>query len=252
MFSFFHRTPEIHLDCFTTDANVYHNTPIVHAIKTIPDWWKELPAYSPVFGKESEEHIWSNLSKRTAKDCYAIIELYKKGIVIESWTDFTIKSTGKEGGYAYNIKHGPDPGFHSDQIGNGFPDYNHIKLSSPWIFREKTGIKFLWMGAEWALDKYNIKVLPGVINFDIVSYTNVNIMFPKDDKDFFVSVGQPLVQLIPLSEKKLVLKNHLINRNEYDTMIINSASQSFYGWRKVLQLRKRNKKRGTCPFGFGD
>ena len=137
-------------------------------------------------------------------------------------------------------------------IGNGFPEYNHIKLNSPWIFQEKTGIKFLWMGAEWALDKYNIKVLPGVINFDIVSYTNVNIMFPKDDKDFFVSVGQPLVQLIPLSEKKLVLKNHLINRNEYDTMIINSASQSFYGWRKVLQLRKRNKKRGTCPFGFGD
>lgn len=248
MFSFFHKTPEIYLDCYTYDSNVYSNTPIIYSSKSIPEWWKELPNYKPVFGK-SENSSWANLSRKTVKDCYGFIELYKKGIVIESWTDFTINPHGKGGGYDYNISYGPGPGFHINQIGRGFPDHNHIKLNSPWIFSEKTGVKFVWMGTEWSLDKYNIKVLPGVINFDIITGVNINIMFPKNEESFLISVGQPLVQLIPITEKKLILKNHLVNKTEYDSLTINSADISFYGWRKILKLRKRNKKRGTCPFG---
>ena len=77
-------------------------------------------------------------------------------------------------------------------------------------------------------------------------------MFPKNDNEFVINIGQPLVQLIPITEKKLNFKNHLIDKNEYDKIHISSEKWSFYGWRKVLQLRKRNKERGTCPFGFGD
>jgi hypothetical protein len=250
MFSFFHRTTNIHLDCFTYNPNVYLNTPIVKTIKTIPEWWKELPSYKPTFGQVDKfnHHI---LGHPTVKECYAVIELYKKGIVIENWADISIKSNTNY--YNYYFSGGPNPGIHDKkQIGTGYPDYHHIKLQSPWRFIEKTGVKFLWIGTEWSLDKLNIKVLPGVINFDIISGTNINIMFPKNDNEFVINIGQPLVQLIPITEKKLNFKNHLIDKNEYDKIHINSASYSFYGWRKVLQLRKRNKERGTCPFGFGD
>jgi hypothetical protein len=250
MFSFFHRTPEIHLDCFTYNHNTFLNTPIVYASKTIPDWWKELPTHKPVFGEdENNKHVF--LNKNTIKDCYAIIELYKKGIVIENWTDISIKSDEKELNYCWSS--GIPPESHvREQLGSAYPNYHHIKLNSPWRFVEKSGVKFLWFGAEWSLDKMNLKVLPGVLNFDIISGVNVNIMLPKNESEIFIPIGQPLVHLIPISEKKLIFKNHLVDKNEYDKIHIISSFASFYGWRKVLQLRKRNKERGTCPFGFGD
>lgn len=252
MFSFFHRTPKIHLDCFTYDVNVYLNTPIVHASKTIPDWWKKLPSYKPIFGKTEElDHCIVNHDDKSVKECYGIIELYKKGIVIESWCDISIKSYSANFNYYYS--YGEKPQHHSKlQIGEGFPNYHHLKLLSPWLFSEKTGVKFVWIGAEWSLDRLNIKMLPAVINFDIVSFTNINFMFPCIENEFFIPIGQPLVHVIPITEKKLILKNHLVDKAEYDKKRIDSSFPSIYGWRKILQLRKRNKERGTCPFGFGD
>jgi hypothetical protein len=250
MFSFFHRTPEIHLDCFTNDPNVYLNTPIINASKTIPDWWKELPTYKPSIGR-TDQRQHTILGYRTVKDCYSVIELYKKGIVLESWTDISIKPNIDY--YDYYFSSGPSPDTHDKkQLGSGYPDYHHIKLASPWKFVEKTGVKFLWFGAEWSLDKLNIKILPGVLNFDIISSTNINIMFPKVANEFVIPIGQPLVHLIPLSEKKVRIKNHLVSNEEFNRMTIDSSNSSFHGWRKIVQLRKRNKERGTCPFGFGD
>ena len=250
MFSFFHRTPEIHLDCFTCDPNVYLNTPIVHAGKTIPSWWKELPTYKPSFIKtENDNHVFKR--GQNAKDCYAIIELYKKGIVIENWSDISIKSNNEY--FNYYFSSGPKPELHNvKQIGSGFPNHHHLKLTSPWRFVEKTGVKFLWFGAEWALDKLNIKMLPGILNFDIIAATHINFMFPKVNTEFIIPIGQPLVHLVPLSEKKLVIKNHLVDQVYFNKVLINSDTGSFYGWRKILKLRERNKKRGTCPFAFGD
>ena len=70
MFHFFHRTPEIVLDCFTTNPSVYYNTPIVKTIKTIPDWWKELDSYKLELYVDSDPT--TNKNMLTAKDCYAI------------------------------------------------------------------------------------------------------------------------------------------------------------------------------------
>ena len=77
MFSFFHRTPTIHVDCFTYDVNVYENTPIVRTSKTMPDWWKELDAYKPDLKVEEDDpkglppmpFELKQMDKRTAKDC---------------------------------------------------------------------------------------------------------------------------------------------------------------------------------------
>jgi hypothetical protein len=227
------------------------NVPIVRASKTIPQWFRELPNPELNFGK-TDEHEYTIKSKNfNIKHCYGFLELFKKGIVIENWADISIKSDYENFNYYYSS--GPQPEIHTrNQIGNGFSEYHHIKLVSPWRFIEKTGVKFLWFGAEWSLDKLNIKILPGVINFDIISGINVNFMFPRIDNEFVVEIGQPLVHLIPISDKKLVFKNHLVDNNEFQKLTIDSGHISFYGWKKVLELRKRNKKRGTCPFGFGD
>jgi len=254
MFSFFHRTPEIHIDCFTCNPDVYLNTPIVRAGKTFPDWYKELPTSKTEF--VIEENTGNHIIKKNLnlKNCQAVLELYKKGIVIESWCDIRMEMNA-ENLTPYYWWSGREKAieFHRrEQIGNGFINYHHMKLLSPWHFVEKTGIKFIWIGAEWALDKFNFKILPGVISFYTNMATNVNIMYPYETKEFFINIGIPLVHIIPLSENKLKFKNHLISEQDFKNMKIHNNIASFYGWRKVLQLRDRNRKRGTCPFGFGD
>lgn len=229
---------------------MYLNTPIVRANKSFPDWWKELPTFIPKFGS-NETHDHTVINYATVKDCYAFSELYKKGIIIENWCDISIKSNPTNFLYYYSGNDAPD--VHSKgQLGRGFNNYHHIKLTSPWHFNEKTGVKFLWMGAEWSLDNLNIKVLPGIVSYDIMSLTNVNIMFPCIDNEFIIPVGNPLVHLIPITEKKLVINNIVVSKEELEKRKLNAANASFFGWRKVLHLRERNRKRGTCPFSSGE
>lgn len=260
MFSFFHRTPKLHVDCFTSDVNVYENTPIVRASKTIPDWWKELDTYKPDFTEEEDRpdlpppipfHL-REMSKTTAKDCYAIIEFYKKGLVIESWTDMKLVSNPNH--LHYIKSYGTEPERHERrQIGRGFPNHHHLKLVSPWLFKEKTGVQFVWVGASWALHNTDINVLPGVINFNVNNSTNINFVVPKRDAEYSINLGTPLCHIIPLSEKKLTFKNHLVSREEYNNIFTHSPNISFFGWKKVVEIRKRNQEReGKCPFGFGD
>ena len=249
MFNFFHRTPEINLDCFTYSNETYLTTPIVRASKAFPDWWQKLDPYTPKFHSTTENgyHLRKH-DEMTARDCYAIVELYKKGLIIENWSDISFKV--ENGVYHYWAADNTERPHDHDrrQLGESFPNHFHIKLISPWVFREKTGVKFLWLGAEWSLDNFEIKVLPGVINFDIISQVNVNMMFPMRNGSFTISIGNPLVHLVPLSEKKLKIHNHLVTKPEFDKLSLSANLPSFYGCRKTVQLRKRNKERGTCPF----
>lgn len=249
MFNFFHRTPEIHLDCFTCNNITYSTTPIVPASKAFPDWWQKLKPYTPTFHHTPERpyHL-DRESEMTARDCYSIIELYKKGAILENWCDISFRMEDGYFNYWYAANTTKPDSHPRKQLGEGFPEHHHIKLISPWAFREKTGAQFLWMGAEWSLDKLEIKVLPGVINFDIISQVNVNMMFPMRNGSFTISIGNPLVHLIPLTEKKLKIHNHLVTKPEFDKLSLSANLPSFYGCRKTVQLRKRNKERGTCPF----
>ncbi len=132
----------------------------------------------------------------------------------------------------------------------GFVNYHHIKLISPWILKEKSGVKFAWVGAEWNLDSYNFKVLPGIINFNINHHTNVNLMLPKEEKNIIIPAGLPIVNLIPLTDKKINLVNQVIPEKEMDSMRRSPQQSYFHGWRTSKRLLKENKSK--CPFGFGE
>lgn len=252
MFTFFHRTSKIYLDCFTHKNHVLEMTPIISASKAVPDWWKKLDKGKLTYNWEVAQSPRNTL---TMKSCYGFLELYKRGVVIENWCDFRLRIM--DHGFQYMYSDSPPPEEHSrHQIGEGFRNYHHLKLSSPWIFKEKTGVKFHFGPAQWSLEDYDFRVVPGVVDYRVNGYTNVNIMIPKVEKDqiveYGIPVGQPLVHIIPLSDKKIVVKNHLISKTEYDNMFRHSASL-FDGWKSVKRMLDRNDNRkGKCPFGFGD
>jgi hypothetical protein len=239
------------VDNFTYLPHVYEYVPIVKASKTLPDWWKKLDRGTVEYTKEPDFQILRN---KTMKTCYGFLEFYKKGMVLENWSDLHV--TVADDYFHYYYSSGSKPESHPDrQRGEGFSKYHHLKLVSPWTTKEKTGVKFLYVGAEYSLGDYDIKVPPAIINFTFNTSTNFNFFFPKKTYNFNIDMGNPLSHIIPLSEKDIVIKNHLITRQEYDTIKLGSGS-SIYGWKSFDKLIRRNKQRDasnkSCPFGFGE
>ena len=248
VFSFFHRTSTINVDCFTTDAVVYNHTPVVKASKTIPDWWKKLSPDRVSFDWDSETILQKDHNMR---NCQGFLDLYKRGAVIENWTDVRIRSS--EENVMYYFSHGAPPTPHPrTQVGEGFKHFHHLKFNSPWLLKESTGIHFLYMGAAWAHENYTFRIMPGVLNFAINSDTNINTFFPAVDDEYTIPVGLPMTHIVPLTEKDVTFTNHLVTDLEY-RKVKTYATISFKGWRSSLELIKRNKDRKSkCPFGFGD
>ena len=247
MFTFFNRSSKIYLDCFTHDPYAYNLTPICKSVRSIPEWWKELPENKIEFQYNEENEGPSIVNNM--KMCYGFREIFKKGIIVNSWGDFHIKSTEKELSWMYSSI--TPPGYHPRyQYGNGFKDYHHIKLNSPWVFKEKTGVQFVFLAALWNLEEFDFVIPPGILQFTWNGSFNVNTFVPKKDKEYLIHTGQPLAQLIPLTDKKIIIKNHLIDINEYkikEMPVINS----WYGWRTANKLFKKNKENESkCPFGF--
>jgi len=255
MFSFFHRTPTVNLDTFISSSFIYESTPIIPSFKACPQWWLDLPSSL----KKNFDHdqipdqslglnpytVVNNVN--SIKNCFGFIEFYKKGAVIENWTDLSVK-TGPAG-YKYFSSNAEAHEHPATQYGEGFKNYFHMKLMNPWLFSEKTGVKFLLIPATWSLEDYNMVIPPGILDFTITNISHINMFLPKRSDEFLLEIGHPLVHLIPLSEKKLKIKNHLVNQQEHDK-IRNQTTISFFGWRKKLELLRRNKKREDikCPF----
>ncbi|NOT63707.1 MAG: hypothetical protein HOP19_26130, partial [Acidobacteria bacterium] len=158
-FWIFNRKPEITVDCFTRNAYAYTYTPIVEAMKTLPDWWKRLPPSTPL--KEMSEENCDT----TMRSCYGFVELYKKSAVIENWTELRI-TVDPVNGYTPFVTNGHPPVEHPEQqYKGGFKNYFHAKLVSPWLLKAKSCIDFMFVGAECALEDIDWKILPGVMNF---------------------------------------------------------------------------------------
>jgi hypothetical protein len=244
MFSFFKRSPEITIDCFTAHRMIFEVTPIVHAYKATPEWWDNLrkPEGNPY--RIVNNRAFNNANMKT---CSGFLELYKRGIVLENWSDRIIKIANNRMDTWASFDTGCD--IHDKQLyGEGFKNYFHLKLTSPWFFKEKTGVKFVFLGAEWNLEDFYFRVLPGVVDYKLNSSTHINMMIPNYTSEFIIPIGLPLAIMVPLSEKKVKIRQHLVSEYEWKKMSFHSQT-SFYGWRKFVQLDKRNQKRESkCPF----
>jgi len=248
MFTIFNRKRKVIVDCFTSLVPAYEQTPIVKSIKTVPNWWKKLPRVDkPVL----EENGYQE--KVNMKKCYGFIELYKRGVVIENWSDIIFNVTQEN--FSFYTKIGDKPTAHSkNQFVEGFNDFHHVKLISPWVFKTNENIHFLFLGTEWSIE-YPIKMLPGVLNFKENHSTNVNMLLPKykEPYEFILPQGMPLAQVIPLNDDiNVEFRNHLVSDGELLKYYQNFLP-SFKGLNQNNKMKKRNEERNKskCPFGFG-
>lgn len=251
MFFFFKRR-KIVIDCFTNNGAMNDLYPIDYTIKFLPKWWKSTPSTFKVNSKYGVD-----LDIPTIKHCPSFKQLYQTGFIIPIWCDLEVRTTDNEWKAEFS-----DQTFNLDyhsvhQLPKEYNDYYfNFKIQSPWLMKEKTGIKFLWNNVLWNnfnnLHKYMI--VQGMIEFKNNHSCNINFMIPRKDSSISIQSGTPLVQVIPLTEHKIQIKRHVIDTNEYEKIkrydpVSLRKFISTYNTHKKIILDNESKKK--CPFGFG-
>lgn len=241
---------EIVLNCYTYLPYAYEYAQIDFAINYAPPWWKKMPSYSV------------DTDKATLKSCVAVLDYFKKGIVIPSWFEMDVNVNEKTNDLWYTwIASNPDVATDNSHTPDQIPgfankDGKNIKITSPWKFTTEEEIYFSWTEPSWHLRDLlsYITVLPAVINFKFQNSTEVNLFVINKDapEKFTIPALTPLVILHPLTEKKIIIKNHLITKTEWDNMLgaqalvlKRSPSDPTYKRRKKIAVEKGE---GTCPF----
>jgi hypothetical protein len=126
------------------------------------------------------------------------------------------------------------------QLGPSLDPYVHIKILSPWMIEEKSGVNFLFSGSSWNYPEklFDWNIVPGVINFKNQSSTHVNLFMPAKTARLEITAGDPIVHILPISEKEIELRQHLLTEKEFENKMLRySFMSSFMG------RYKKNAKR---------
>lgn len=230
MFSIFKRPSVIHVDCFTIIPELPDLFPIVPASEVMPKWWKNLDPTTNYQG----------INRGTMKTCPGVVDYFKAGFIIPSWRDFHIEMNS---GVPNTYPNEDVDIHHPSQWGEALNGYAHVKLVSPWRLREKTGVNFIFTNTFWHKHNHQMFIPNGIVNYKYQVTTNVNLVVSKNSfpNKFEITAGDPLVQCIPVSDKRVKLKLHVIDAPEYAAM--NNYQFSFAGnYYKAKKLLERKGK----------
>lgn len=246
---FIFKKKPIHVDCFVDNYGVANIYPVAEAVHYIPMWWKNM---AKTFTDRSDSGV--KIETGTIKICSGFIDLYKTGLIIPMWSDVALK-TKADGTWAAAF---PDTSLNfcivthrAEQYGNDvFNPYIHMKFVSPWVFKEKTGVKFLFHGCSWNIIPMfqGIHVVPGMVEYKYQVNTNVNVFVEKRDRQLNIPAGMPFAHCVPLSDRPVKVHVQLTDKNEINKLRHeNIAGVSTFLYRHKI-MKKFNEKKAKCPF----
>ena len=243
---FLFKKKELHLDVFTYRPEVLEYYPVDYASKFYPEWWKKLP-------KEYEEEgkFWPT---STMKRCVGFTDYYRNGIVVPLWSDLAIKTHPLSFNWQFSDRKTQIQVHQYEQM-QGYLDpnqYSHAKIVTPWALVCKEDVNFVWTQPTWNFERVSdIIIPPAVVNYKHNSGTNINVFFDKrEEKKFIIPAGQPMVNMIPATERRLVIHKHLVDEPEFLKKSISSYESTFVNkYRNNKSITESNESR--CPFGFG-
>ena len=241
---FFFKKSKLHVDAFISEqyAAVFETAPIKYSHHYYPDWWRNLSKNEFDFDKMT--------TPTTAKSCIAIIEYYNKGITIPMWSDFALKSNGVEIVHQFSDTISELVWHHPEQRKGFRMDQHHFKLTSPWWIKSEKDVYFNFLPDFYNLNRNDLQIIPGTIDYYYQHSTNINFLVPSGQGQMFIPFGQPLVNIVPLSERELVLSNHLISDAEASK--IKAKHRPIMFSKKAVNFKKYSKANDTakCPIHF--
>jgi hypothetical protein len=254
---FFFKNKKIVLDCFTSSDNAYNLFKIEPARKFIPSWWKNLPATYKVETSLAE--------MPTMRTCLGINNNFKHGFIMPLWAEtvLTITQVGHDrwivagqGADAVTQVVSHHPSQWGDFIDN--IKYMHIKISAPWLFKCNEDINWMWSQPSWNIKDFDeYSVLPGIIDFKYQSNANINMIARKLDNNnqpnlVTIPAGQPMVHLLPITERKVEIRNHLVSHEEWNKINSENSHISYINsYAKKKHIHKKIESESKCPFKFG-
>lgn len=258
MFKHILKRKEVVLDCFTADTVAYDYAKIRKANEAIPEWWKETPKGVKV--------TWQDFDAPTIKACRAFKRYYETGIVIPAWGDIAVNllKKGSENYYQYycsNPNFSTDLSHHKTGVEKFVGDSGcTLKFSSPWLIKSNSKTEFLMNQPIWSNHKLSttFTLLPGVVDFKYQHGTNINYLFElpvEKDKEIFIEALTPLAMFTPMTDEKIVVKNHLLEDKEFnrlfgETRLFNTnTTNKIYGlYNRRKRLYDYLEKTKSCPF----
>lgn len=257
---FFFRRPKIVVDAFIRQSHchLHEYFPVESANHFIPEWWKKAP-------KGNNTELMTNKKSPRPKEttsvrrCSGIVDYYNSNsIIIPLWMSCVLEYSSEDSKFG-QLWASQDQNifikYHEPDMRG--PDYaknfHHFKFISPWKFKEKSGINFYFGQAFYNFDIPDEVVMPpGILNYKYQHATEINFFVRKPlgqlVKKIEFKAGQPLAYVLPITEKKLELRTHVIPDDEYFEL---TTKQVFFSnsYNVVKKIKEKNEKK--CPFGFG-
>lgn len=238
---FFIKKSKIIIDCFTNNPTAYELTPIKKALHFLPEWWKNC---------ESEYRV-NGILRSTAKKCPGIIDYYKTGLVIPLWSDLELNVLNNQISYQFADKVSSIDFHHEGEwnfmIDKEINNVIHLKIISPWRLKTKSHVNFLFKDAYYNNQPFNFLSTPSAtLNFKDQNTANINMFLNlKENKTYFLKHQTPLAHIIPLSERNVEIKNHLVSNQEFQKITYKHRIAFTNNYKIVSNLLKSKKK---CPF----
>jgi len=229
---------KIVLDCFTADEVAIRTAPIDFAIKHMPEWWQDLPA----------TYTRDSFPFGTMKNCAGMVDFYRYSIAIPMWSDLVISIGKNQFSWKFSDYMSSADLHNTAQEATGFlpPNYNHLKLISPWHLSCKQSINWLWNTPLYNLNKNpDILIPPGIVNYSKQNITNVNILFNTEkERVIKLAQGSPIAMITPMTDRKIEIVRHLVSRQELER-----KSRILITFNRPYDRRNELvKKFKDCPF----
>lgn len=238
------------LDCFTPHSYIQELYPIGKASHHYPEWFTNLP--KPDILNHDREY-WTNMKK-----CVGFLNYFKESIAMPFWENAAIRYTQN------NIRVDSQIGIttHDKSQFTGFLDdtYQHIKISTPWIFKANVKTKFIQTFPIWCYQSESIleRIIhcPGITDFYYQHSTNVNLFLKRPTRitseSGILNAGVPLVFFTPLEDIKIKIKNHYVDSIEFENL--KKSYPGMPGKLSAYFIAKRDRdkadKQKKCPFHF--
>ncbi len=203
----------------------------------IPKWFKDIPS-------KVEDTV-------TVKNCPSFPDYFSQGYIVPMWSDVKMKFENKVPKFELSAKrfsfdiHGNEQMLNYKKATfNGIEGQFVFKANCPWRVITPPGWSVLQLplfyhfNQEWS-------VLPGVIDTDIHSEINQQILYHGDGKEVIIKCGDPFVLYIPFKRSdKLKHEVRHYTQEDYkrfdkDTLLLNQSFMPNGAYRKMQ--RKRDK-----------
>lgn len=243
----FFKPKKIILNCYTCRADVFENARPNKASNFFPEWWKKTP--------KTFKNPNQIMPLPTIKGCYGFTEQFQHGFMLPMWSDFALELRA-DGGirWEFSDRKSEAAPHMAEQRGSFLPpeQFLHMKLVSPWAFTCAEDVHWQFIQPIWNFDNPDKLLIPsGMIEFKYQHGVNVNMFFADRQKfgTRVIPFGQPLYHIIPMSEREVELRHHLVTVEEWmrlnDSHAGLSFSKSYINHKKAT---KAMESQGKCPF----